>query len=59
MASIDQIIQRELNPFDPATLYTINFWQEQQNPNLNVDSIHQSIITCLLYTSELPTITGV
>ena len=45
MASIDQIIQRELNPFDPATLYTINFWQEQQNPSLNVDSIHQSIIT--------------
>ncbi|MDT9339105.1 ATP-binding protein, partial [Trichodesmium erythraeum 21-75] len=45
MASIDQIIQRELNPFDPVTLYTINFWQEQQNSNLNVDSIHQNIIT--------------
>ncbi|MGD1805716.1 P-loop NTPase fold protein [Dapis sp. BLCC M126] len=45
MASIDQIIQRELNPFDPVTLYTINFWQEQQNPSLNVDSIHQNIIT--------------
>ncbi len=45
MTSIDQIIQRELNPFDPVTLYTINFWQEQQNPSLNVDSIHQNIIT--------------
>ncbi|MGD1702170.1 ATP-binding protein [Dapis sp. BLCC M229] len=45
MPSIDQIIQRELNPFDPVTLYTINFWQEQQNPSLNVDSIHQNIIT--------------
>ena len=30
MISIDKIIQRELNPFDPVTLYTINFWQEQQ-----------------------------
>ena len=45
MKSIDQIIQTEINPFDPVTLYTINFWQEQQNPNLNVDSIHQNIIT--------------
>ncbi len=45
MTSIDQIIHRELNPFDPVTLYTINFWQEQQNPSLNVDSIHQNIIT--------------
>ncbi len=45
MASIDQIIQREINPFEPVTLYTINFWQEQQNPSLNVDSIHQSIIS--------------
>ena len=45
MTSIDKIIQRELNPFDPVTLYTINFWQEQQNSSLNVDSIHQNIIT--------------
>ncbi|MGB3508999.1 MAG: P-loop NTPase fold protein [Microcoleaceae cyanobacterium] len=45
MKSIDRIIQTEINPFDPVTLYTINFWQEQQNPNLNVDSIHQNIIT--------------
>ena len=45
MTSIDKIIQRELNPFDPVTLYTINFWQEQQNSSLSVDSIHQNIIT--------------
>ncbi|MGK7921473.1 MAG: P-loop NTPase fold protein [Trichodesmium sp.] len=45
MPSIDQIIQREVNPFDPVSLYTINFWQEQQNPSLNVDSIHQNIIS--------------
>ncbi|MDJ0556298.1 MAG: ATP-binding protein [Microcoleaceae cyanobacterium MO_207.B10] len=45
MKSIDRIIQTEINPFDPVTLYTINFWQEQQNPNLNIDSIHQNIIT--------------
>ncbi|MCL2930857.1 MAG: ATP-binding protein [Trichodesmium sp. MAG_R03] len=42
---MDQIIQRQLNPFDPVTLYTINFWQEQQSSSLNVDSIHQNIIT--------------
>ncbi|MDY7004757.1 MAG: ATP-binding protein [Cyanobacteriota bacterium] len=45
MTSIDRIIQRETNPFDPVTLYTINFWQEQQNLKLNVDSIHQNVIT--------------
>ncbi|MEB3342452.1 ATP-binding protein [Okeania sp.] len=45
MESIDQIIQRKPNPFDPVTLYTINFWQEQQNPSLNVDSIHENIIS--------------
>ena len=45
MPSIDQIIQREVNPFDPVSLYTINFWQEQQNSSLNVDSIHQNIIS--------------
>ena len=40
MASIEQIIQREVNPFDPVTFYTGNFWQEQQNSELIVESIH-------------------
>ena len=43
MASIDQIIGSEVNPFDPATFKPGNFWQEQQSA-LNVDSIHQEAI---------------
>lgn len=43
MASIDQIIRREVNPFDPATFKPGNFWHEQQ-PALNVNSIHQEAI---------------
>jgi len=43
MASIDQIIRREINPFDPATFKPGNFWQEQQDL-LNVDSIHYEAI---------------
>ena len=41
MASIEQIIQREINPFDTVTFRTGNFWQEQQNSNLTVESIHR------------------
>jgi len=50
MASIDQIIQREVNPFDTTTFKPGNFWQEQQDPALNVDSIHQEAITTIEYT---------
>ncbi|MCT7950097.1 ATP-binding protein [Ancylothrix sp. C2] len=44
MPSIDQIIQREPNPFDTETFWSGNFWQEQQDPNLMVDSIHKEAI---------------
>ncbi|WP_449418464.1 ATP-binding protein [Phormidium nigroviride] len=44
MTSIEQIIQREVNPFDPVTFYTGNFWQEQQNSELIVESIHTEAI---------------
>lgn len=47
MASIDQIIQREVNPFDRATFRSGNFWQEQQNSALNVNSIHQEAIATI------------
>ncbi|PPS40339.1 ATP-binding protein [Chroococcidiopsis sp. TS-821] len=47
MASIDRVIQREVNPFDPATFKPGNFWQEQQDPALNVNSIHQEAITII------------
>lgn len=44
MASIDQIIQRDPNPFDAETFWSGNFWQELQNPALTVESIHQEAI---------------
>ena len=44
MASIEQIIQREINPFDTVTFHTGNFWQEKQESNLTVESIHQKEI---------------
>lgn len=45
MASIEQIIQRELNPFDSVEHRPGNFWREQQDPALIVESIHQEAIT--------------
>jgi hypothetical protein len=44
VASIDQIIQRDPNPFDAETFWSGNFWQELQNPALTVESIHQEAI---------------
>ncbi|MBW4681868.1 MAG: ATP-binding protein [Microcoleus vaginatus WJT46-NPBG5] len=44
MASIDLIIQREPNPFDAETFWSGNFWQEQQDPELTVESIHQDAV---------------
>ncbi|MFP5272035.1 AAA family ATPase [Coleofasciculus sp.] len=45
MTPIDQIIRQEINPFDPVTFQTGNFWQERQDQAITVDSIHQSVIT--------------
>lgn len=45
MATLDEIIQREVNPFDPVTFYTGSFWEESQIANQTVDSIHQTEIT--------------
>jgi hypothetical protein len=44
MLSIDRIIQRDPNPFDTETFWSGNFWQEEQNPDLTVDSIHAETI---------------
>ncbi|MEC4893133.1 MAG: ATP-binding protein [Oscillatoria sp. PMC 1051.18] len=44
MPSIQEIIQQEVNPFDSTTLYSSNFWREQQNEETNVNSIHQDAI---------------
>ncbi len=45
MTPIDQIIRQEINPFDPATFQTGNFWQERQDQAITVDSIHKNVIT--------------
>jgi len=44
MPSIDEIIQREVNPFDTVTFYTGNFWEDPQAQTLSVNSIHQKEI---------------
>ncbi len=44
MLSIDQIIQRDPNPFDAETFWSGNFWQEKQDPALTVVSIHRDLV---------------
>lgn len=44
MASIDQILRRAVNPFDPATFKPGNFWHEEQDPQLEVASIHADVL---------------
>lgn len=44
MPTIDEIIKREVNPFDPTTFTPGNFWHEKQDATLTVDSIHQEAI---------------
>ncbi len=45
MTSIDRIIRKEVNPFDPATFQTGDFWEDRQDQAIAVDSIHQNVIT--------------
>lgn len=45
MTSIEELIKREVNPFDLINLKPGNFWQEQQDCVLTVESIHQEAIT--------------
>ncbi len=44
MASIDDIIKREVNPFDLVAIKPMNFWAEKQDSALTVDSIHAEAI---------------
>ena len=53
MTTIEQIIQQEPNPFDTETFWSGNFWQEDQNPNFTVDSIHQDAIAAIGETLAL------
>jgi hypothetical protein len=45
MASINEIIQCEVNPFDKINLKPSNFWDEPQDSAFSVDSIHQEAVT--------------
>ncbi len=44
MTAIDDIIKRQVNPFDLINLKPGNFWGEQQDSALMVESIHQQEI---------------
>ncbi|KZL49395.1 KAP family P-loop domain-containing protein [Nodularia spumigena CENA596] len=44
MASIDDIIKREINPFDRVNSRTGNFWVKDEDKEAIVDSIHQEAI---------------
>ena len=44
MTSIDDIIKREVNPFDGINIKPTNFWEEKQDSALTVTSIHQEAI---------------
>ncbi len=44
MTSINDIIKREVNPFDLINLKPGNFWAEKQESTLTVDSIHQEVV---------------
>jgi energy-coupling factor transporter ATP-binding protein EcfA2 len=45
MASINEIIQHEINPFDQINLKPFSFWDEPQDAAFSVNSIHQEVIT--------------
>lgn len=49
MTNINDIIKREVNPFDVINLKPTNFWADQQDVTLMVDSIHKEAITEIEY----------
>jgi hypothetical protein len=44
MTDINNIIKREVNPFDIINLKPTNFWADEQDSTLMVESIHQEAI---------------
>ncbi|MBP0000495.1 MAG: ATP-binding protein [Cyanobacteria bacterium SID2] len=48
MPSILEIVKQEFNPFDTVTSYSGNFWEEKQQTELTVDSIHQKEIASII-----------
>lgn len=47
MESLEQLVQRSINPFDPATFKPGNFWQEQPNLSQEVSTLHQEAIAAV------------
>ena len=54
MASLEQLIRKSLNPFDPTTFKPGNFWKEKQDQSQEVTSIHEHVVD-----SVEQTLTGV
>ena len=44
MASLEQLIRKNLNPFDPTTFKPGNFWKENQDESQEVTSIHEHVV---------------
>jgi energy-coupling factor transporter ATP-binding protein EcfA2 len=44
VTSLIDLVQRNLNPFDPATFKPGNFWQDALDPALDVSSIHRDTL---------------
>lgn len=44
VTSLQQLIQHNLNPFDPTTFRPGNFWQENLDISQKVESIHESVL---------------
>jgi hypothetical protein len=44
MTSINDLIKREVNPFDRINLKPMNFWADMQDTVFTVNSIHQEVI---------------
>ncbi|MEL6383872.1 MAG: AAA family ATPase, partial [Cyanobacteria bacterium J06626_18] len=42
--SLQQVIQRNVNPFDPATFKPGNFWQDSPDLTLEVETIHKPVL---------------
>lgn len=52
MASLEQLIRQNINPFDSTTFTPGNFWKETQNEDQEVASIHQEVIDSIEQTLD-------
>jgi hypothetical protein len=50
VTSLQKLIQHNLNPFDPSTFRPGNFWQENPDIALEVESIHWPILQAVEQT---------